>query len=122
RTAAVIELRQPTPDPALLNRALQALLLPRQPSLSSAEDFRLAARIQQRLDRADDAARTLQLATAQYPRDVSLRLDYAASLHTAGKGPQAYDEATIGHQLAPEDKRFEALLQSIDHKIAGDLE
>lgn len=122
RTAAVVELRQPIPDPALLNRALQALLLPRPPSLSSAEDFRLAARIQQRLDRADDAARTLQLATAQYPRDVALRLDYATSLLTAGKWQQAYDEATIGHRLAPEDKRFEALLQSIDHKIVGDVE
>lgn len=121
RLAAIAELKHPSPDKELLARAVDALLSSPH-SLSPAEDFRLVARLQRELHRDDEALQTLARATAQHPRDAALRLDYVTSLLAAGNLEQAQREATVGHQFAPADKRFEKILDTVGRKLADAIE
>ncbi len=118
RVAASIEIAKSDPDAALLARAVEELRrsLPSE-VLQRASQLRLIAKIQNKLNRSDDAVATLQQATLIHPRDVNLRLEYASALLAVGKFDEAKEQARIGRQIAPSDSRFEILIHHIANQV-----
>jgi len=114
RAAAAIELRKTTPDGVLLLRALQTLQTVQQEQVAARlHDLQLISNILHKLNRFDEQSATLQHALRVNPRDADLRFEYASALLRAGKPNEAREEARTGRQLAPEDARFDRLIQSI---------
>ncbi len=115
KLAAILEVAQPSPDTALLSRAVAALdrSLPSE-NAQRAKQLHLIAKLQRKLNRLDEASKALQQATSLLPRDKDLRWEYANTLLQLSDLDEAANQATTGQQLDPDDSRFEKLMRKIN--------
>lgn len=116
--ALSLELRRRNQDPALINRGIRILSdnLPTSSSEKAAQ-YRLIARLHASLGKLDLSAKALEMASLVVPRDADVRFDYANTLMLAGNLTDARDAARKGREIAPDDERFEKLIQSIAKKL-----
>jgi len=121
RLTMASEVRKSTPDRQLLLRGIRLLgrTLPNE-TVSKAEQLTLIAQAQIRLNLFKDAAATLTRATAVVPGNVEIRYQHTRSLIAAKDLVAANESARIGQQIAPNDQRFEKLIQDIARNIQSD--
>lgn len=116
--AAPIEMKKANPDSKFLIQAIEDLKTNLPPeNKSKSEQLRIAARIEHRLGRTSDCAKTLTLATTFMPSDIDLRHEHAVALLRDNQLAQARESARIGRELSSDKQRFEKLIASIATKI-----
>lgn len=109
--AAAHELNSPKPSSQVLIRAITVI----QRSLSDEptqrlDQLKLLSRIHSKRGQHELAAQSLSQAIPLAPGDCDLRYAYAVALRSAGNRNEARQQARVGRQLAPNDPRFEQIL------------
>jgi hypothetical protein len=118
RNAVSIELRKTKFDRTLFIRAIELLGNPLPDgNIQRAAQLRLISKLQLKLGRIKDAAVTLEKASLLVPRDADIRFELATTLLATENLPGAREAARFGRQIAPEDPRFEKLIQQIAKKL-----
>jgi len=116
--ALTLELRRRKQDAALIDRGIR-ILNTNMPlsSLEKTTQYMLIARLQASLGKLDLSAKALETASAIVPRDANIRFEYANTLMLAGNLTEARVAARKGREIAPDDARFERLIQLIAKKV-----
>lgn len=119
--AIMSEVKKETPDRELLIRGIQLLekSLPKENGLKG-EQLALVAQAQIKLGLPKDAADSLTRATALVPSNIEFRHQHILALIAANDLVSARESARIGRQIAPNDQRFENLIQVIARNIQTD--
>lgn len=116
--ATELQLKSSDPDERLLRRALAVLpqSLPRDQA-ARVRQLGVIARVQVKLQLPAEAAATLANATVVAPRDAEIRYQHAAVLLQAGQLAEAREVAWAGRRMAPEDTRFQRVIETISEQL-----
>lgn len=119
--AIMAEVRKSNPDRSLLARGIGLLekTLPTD-NISKAEQLVLISQAQTKLGLLKDATAALTQATSLVPGNVEVRHQHVRALIATDDLVAARESARIGRQIAPNDQRFEKLIQAIARSIQSD--